>query len=152
MLHSYHASFRSLECSIVPVSFGKQRMQNKFLQKILSSTDLGNRNNKLYILYQFILRRNRFNAGGRLLPFMIYCYNFISDKLSFLLTKEKAKNQNMEEVLDDYLSKHLPNSKEDVMNQFRHMTCEMIIIQIMISQICRFIKWYYLNHSTLQNI
>ena len=114
---------RSFESRIVPVSFSKQRLKSVFLQKIISSTDLERRTNKLNVLYQFMLKRSRINAGGRLLPFLIYCYNYFSNKLSFVLTKEDAQNQEMMQFLDDYLSKHLSNFKEDVMNQFKRMTC-----------------------------
>ncbi len=62
------------------------------------------------------------NAGGKLLPYLIYCYHFITDKWSHMLSEERAKKELMKELLKDYLNENLPDSKDDVMNQFHLMT------------------------------
>ena len=102
--------------------YSHERTKSLFLQTILSSTDFGNTKSKLYVLYQFILWKNSMNAGGKLLPYLKYCYHFITDKWSHMLSKEMARKESMKELLNDYLKENLPDSTDDVMNQFDLMT------------------------------
>ncbi len=114
---------RSLESKSVALTFSKQKIQISFLHKILSSTDLQNRRNNLYVLYQFMLRRSAINAGGKVLPYLIHCYHFMTDKWSYTLTKEEAREQDFMTFLDKYLSEYFADSKEEVLNQFGNMLC-----------------------------
>lgn len=117
----------TLESKTVHPNFSEQEVKQSFLLKILSSTNLENAKNSLVVLYRFLLRRYRINTGGRLLPYLLYCYNFMADKWSYLLTKEEAGKEDSADVLrylDNYLSKHMQESKDDVFNQFKTMICK----------------------------
>lgn len=114
-----------MESKTVHPKFSEQEVKRFFLLKILSSTNLESRTmNPLVVLYRFLLQRYKINTGGRLLPYLLYCYNFMADKWSYLLTKTEAgkdDSADMIQYLDDYLSKHMPDSKDDILNQFRTM-------------------------------
>ena len=105
------------------LTFSKQKIQISFLHKILSSTTLQKRSNNLYVLYQFMLQRSVINAGGKVLPYLILCYHFMTDKWSYTLTKEEAREQDIMTFLDNYLSEYFADSKEEVLNLFGNMLC-----------------------------
>ena len=73
---------------------------DEFSQALLSSTNIGNpTQNELYVLSQFALEYPRLQAGGVLLPDLIALYQWIHSELAFLVTRNYAENNTIEEVL-----------------------------------------------------
>ena len=116
---------RHLESKSLSLHADRYTIGRNFLFKILSSTNLHDRKDRLLLLNQFILKRPLLNAGGRLLPYLIYFYHWIHDKWSYNLTREEAKEALIGEYLQAFLEEHLHNSKDELLSWFENFVGEL---------------------------
>ena len=93
----------------------------EFSSAVLSSTDISNPENDLYILAQFVLFYPRLKAGGALLPDLIYLYQWIHTELAHLITKDKAESKTAEEVFAKANEKY---EGLDLDNLYERVRCE----------------------------
>ena len=91
--------------------------KNGFLYSILFSNDLYNIDSKLYVLYQFLLRRSALNAGAHLLPVLIDLYNWIHSQACYMVTLDVAKDTSTLQVLTSILQQHFPDQEEKRLSQ-----------------------------------
>ena len=116
-----YSCFRYLSSNVLPIATSKEIIGKNFLLAVLSSTNLHNPLNRLYILYQFLLKRPLLNAGGILLPYLVFFNSWIHDNISFKMTQKEAKEARFREHLDMYLLNHFPMSRQKLLNQFDNM-------------------------------
>ncbi|XP_019858199.1 PREDICTED: uncharacterized protein LOC100640592 [Amphimedon queenslandica] len=98
--------------------------KNGFLYCILFSNNLYNVDSKLYVLYQFLLRRPALNAGAHLLPVLIDLYNWIHSQTCYMVTLDVAKSTSTFKVLTSILQQHFPDQEEKRLGQL-HQIKEM---------------------------
>ena len=115
-----------LESNSLSLRADQYTLGRNFLFKVLSSTNLHDeKENRLLLLYQFLSKRPLLNAGGRILPYLIYFYNWIHDKWSYTITKKQAKETMIGKYLQVFLEEHFPNSKDGLLNWFKNFLGEL---------------------------
>jgi len=90
-----------------------------FLLQLFSSTSLNDPSCPLYVLYQFVLRRPKLNAGGTLLPELVQFYSWLHSELSHIVTLDYARTVTVGGILETYLKRNCPEKEERVLNSFR---------------------------------
>ena len=112
---------RYLSANMPPVYSSRSFIWRNFLLTILSSTRLHNPDSKLFILYQYMLKRHILNAGGFLLPYLVFFYRWMHDNLSCKMTLLEASTTSFQKHLDEYLKEYFPMSRQNVLKQFQEM-------------------------------
>ena len=74
-------------------------MMDEISQTILSSVDIGDAKNKLYVLSKFVLEYPRLQAAGALLPDLLEFYQWIHTELAYLVTRKYAETESIEAVI-----------------------------------------------------
>ena len=90
-----------------------------FLLQLFSSTSLSDTSCPLYVLYQFVLRRPKLNAGGTLLPELVQFYSWLHNELSHTVTLDWAKTVTIGGILETYLKRRNPEDKKSVLGLFK---------------------------------
>ena len=84
----------------------------------------------MYVLYQFLLKRPLLNAGGKLLPALVDFYQWLHNEIAYTITLEDACKINVETVLSTFLNRHLPEQRDNRLNQFKAITRKHMYIYI----------------------
>ena len=89
---------------------------DEFSQAMLSSIDIGDINNKLYVLSKFALEYPRLEAAGALLPDLLDFYRWIHIELAYRMTHKYAEKHTIQEVIskEDQEYKKITTEKEYV--------------------------------------
>ena len=80
--HFNHCNFTSQVNEVFPVHANP----TDFFLQLFSSSFLDEKDGSLYILYQFILHRPKLNAGGMLLPELVWFYRWVHNELNYTVT------------------------------------------------------------------
>ena len=99
--------------------------KKSFLLQILSSTMLHDSTNSLYVLYQFVLRRPLFNAGGRLLPDLIDFYKWLHEEMTYCVTEDNAQKLSIGVAISTVLNSYSPAMRDRRHEQFNRVKCEL---------------------------
>ena len=104
MIGFNHFNFASQVDEVFPVHANP----TDFFLQLFSSSFLNEKDGSLYILYQFILHRPKLNAGGMLLPELVWFYRWVHNELNYNVTFDdaKLKKVTVEEMLNLYLERH----------------------------------------------
>ena len=74
-------------------------MMDEISQTVLSSVEIGDTNNTLYILSKFVLEYPRLHAAGALLPDLLEFYQWIHTELAYLVTRKYAESESIGAVI-----------------------------------------------------
>ena len=99
--------------------------KESFLLQILSSTRLHDSKNSLYVLYQFVLRRPLFNAGGRLLPVLVDFYKWLHEEVAYCVTADDAQRLSIGVAMSTILNSYSPTMRDQQHEQFIHVKSEL---------------------------
>ena len=92
--------------------------KESFLLQLLSSTRLHDPAGPLYVLYQFVLRRPLFNAGGRLLPDLVDFYRWLHEVMAYAVSPEDAQKLSVEVAISTVLKTYSPVMRDQRRKQF----------------------------------
>ena len=98
-----------------------------FLLQLFSSTSLNDTSCPLYVLYQFVLRRPKLNAGGTLLPELVQFYTWLHNELSYIVTLDFAKTVTVGGILETYLKRRSTEEKESVLGLFKAVASKSFV-------------------------
>ena len=100
--------------------------KKSFLLQILSSTRLHGPTGSFYVLYQFVLRRPLFNAGGKLLPDLVDFYRWLHDEMAYAVTSDDAQKLSIESAISTVIKTYSPSMRDHRRHQFDRVKSECV--------------------------
>ena len=96
-----------------------------FLLQFQSSTRLHNPTCELHVLYQFVLKRPLFNAGGRLLPDLVEFYLWLHEELAYCVLADDAEQLSIGVAMSTVLDSYPPAMRDRQYQKFNSIKSEM---------------------------
>ena len=105
-------------CRVLEAHYPESASSRSFLLQLFASTSLQEPTCPFYVLYQFILRRPLFNAGGRLLPDLVNFYQWLHEEMSYNVSVETAQDLSISVSLSTFLNSYSPDLRDRRQDQF----------------------------------
>ena len=102
-----------------------------FLLQLLSSTRLHDPTGPLYVLYQFVLKRPLFNAGGKLLPDLVDFYLWLHEEMAYRVLPDYAQQLSIRVSLSTVLNTYSPTMRDQRHRQFNHVKSEYMVVPLL---------------------